>query len=155
MENGKEFLHNYIKKHGLKKSAQRDKILDIFLSVGGHLSVDNLTEIVKEKHPEIGYSTIYRSLYLMQKAGIAERVELGDGITRYENMLGNKRHYHFVCQQCGKLIEFYDPLIESKIKISAAEADFSIERYRLDAFGVCSECRKKNNHSPKTKNSEG
>lgn len=141
MSRAEQNLDHYLKKNGLKRSKQRDRILEIFLGSDRHLSAEDLLELVKKKYPNIGYSTVYRSLALFHEAGIARVVQIGDGVTRYEKSIKDKEHHHFVCERCGKLIEFSDDSIGDIVEKHARRKRFAVSRSRLDVFGICKECR--------------
>ncbi|MBD3170024.1 MAG: transcriptional repressor [candidate division Zixibacteria bacterium] len=136
-----EYLNIYQKKHGLKRSRQRNRILEIFLSTDRHVSAEDLLEMVKKKYPDIGYSTVYRSLNLFHKAGIARLVEIGDGVARYENALKQKQHHHLICENCGRILEFTDPKVDEMIEKNARKKKFKVTRRRIDVFGLCDRCR--------------
>src|SRR5262245_41419424 len=63
----KEVFAEYLRGHGLKRSEQREAILDAFLRSDRHLSVDDLLALVQKKHPEVGRTTVYRTLKLLQQ----------------------------------------------------------------------------------------
>ena len=67
----KEVLNAYLLKNHLKRSEQREAILDAFLRAEKHVSVDDLLNIVQKRHPDIGRTTVYRTLKLLQEAGRA------------------------------------------------------------------------------------
>src|SRR4026209_2515571 len=70
-------LSEYLVQHGLKRSTQREVILDAFLRAGTHVSVEDLLRIVKRKDPAVGRTTIYRTLKLFQEAGLASELLVG------------------------------------------------------------------------------
>ena len=83
-------------------------ILDAFLQAGHHVSVEDLLRIVHRRHPEIGRTTIYRTLKLFTEAGLASELLLG-GEARFEPIWKREHHDHFVCRACGEILEFYEP----------------------------------------------
>ena len=64
---------------GGKRSSKRDTILRIFLGQEGHLSADDLCDLVRREEPRIGRATVYRTLQWMVEAGIARKVDFGEG----------------------------------------------------------------------------
>ena len=80
--NREEFrvFEQYLADNGLKHSRQREVILQYFLETGGHMTVDDLYRVIHRKHPEIGRTTIYRTLKLFCDAKLAESIELKDHI---------------------------------------------------------------------------
>ena len=107
-----EVLESYIAEHKLKITKQRRVVLNVFLECKDHVSVEELYSIVSEQEPKIGLATIYRTLALLTKSGLALEMDFGDGQKRYESSFMSAHHDHMVCTECGKIIEFNHPLIE-------------------------------------------
>lgn len=137
----KELLKEYVAKHGLRNTSQREIILRAFLSAGKHITVDELFDRIKEKNPEIGYATVHRNLRLMCDSGIADEIKIGKGKTRFEPKLDHQHHDHLVCLECGQLTEVNDEKIEMLQDKLARENDFIPTRHKLEIYGVCKKCR--------------
>jgi Fur family ferric uptake transcriptional regulator len=136
-------FHDHIKKSGLKRTAQRDLILDVFLRTEGHVSSEDLYELVKTEDPSIGFTTVYRTLKLLQECGLARDVQYYDGRMLYEHDFKHAHHDHLICTSCGTLIEFYSEVIENMQDEIAARHQFRPESHSLRIFGTCKECRAK------------
>jgi Fur family ferric uptake transcriptional regulator len=135
-------LTDYIAKHGLKRSAQREAILEAFLKAGTHVSVEDLLKIVRRRDPEVGRTTIYRTLKLFQEAGLASELLFG-GEARFEPQWKRDHHDHFVCVSCGAIFEFQSEAIERAQDEIAASLGFVIEGHRHNIFGRCRKCAQK------------
>ena len=107
----KEVFAAYLAKNRLKRSEQREAILDAFLRSESHLSVDDLLQLVQKRRPDIGRTTVYRTLKLLQAAGLAQELALA-GRARFEREYKRGHHDHFICQSCGDIFEFSSPEIE-------------------------------------------
>lgn len=138
----REVLAAYLAGHGLKRSGQREVILEAFLGMGRHVSVGDLLAVVHRRHPEIGRTTIYRTLKLFQRAGLASELLLGDE-ARFEPTYNRAHHDHFVCTTCGAIIEFASPEIERLQDEIASALGFTIEGHRHHIFGRCRRCAAK------------
>ena len=136
-----EVLESYIAEHKLKITKQRRVVLNVFLECKDHVSVEELYSIVSEKEPKIGLATIYRTLALLTKSGLALEMDFGDGQKRYESSFMSAHHDHMVCTECGKIIEFNHPLIEKYQEEIAIQNGFKITSHKLDLFGHCSNCK--------------
>ena len=79
-----EALSRYLEEHGLKRTTQRDVILEAFLKAQGHVSSEDLYQTIREVNPRIGYTTVYRTMKLLCDAGLAHERHFEDGVTRYE-----------------------------------------------------------------------
>jgi Fur family ferric uptake transcriptional regulator len=135
----KEVFAAYIAKNRLKRSEQREVILDAFLRSERHLSVDDLLLLVQRRRPDIGRTTVYRTLKLLQSAGLARELVL-EGQTRFEHDYKREHHDHFICKSCGEIFEFQSPDIERIQDEIAADIGFVIEGHRHQIYGSCRRC---------------
>ena len=142
MRKEREILENFIREKGFRYTPQREEILKIFLSQERHLSSDELYKILRKKNPKIGYTTVYRTMRLLAKAGLCDEVDLGDGISRFEHKYGHEHHDHLICLKCGEASEVVKPQIEKLQDRLASEHGFTPIRHKLEIFGICRECKK-------------
>ena len=137
----RQVFREYIATKGLKQSAQRDVILEVFLKSEKHLTSDELYGMSRRRLPSIGHATVYRTLRLLCECGLCRGLKLEDGVTRYEHLYGHEHHDHLICTKCGKFVEVVDPEIE-KLQEKLAKANgFVVKRHRLELYGTCKECR--------------
>jgi Fur family ferric uptake transcriptional regulator len=101
--------------------------------------VDDLLRLVQKRRSDIGRTTVYRTLKLLQAAGLASELPLGDQ-SRFERDYKRKHHDHFICQECGEIFEFSNPQIERIQEEVAAAIGFVIEGHRHQIFGRCRRC---------------
>jgi Fur family transcriptional regulator, ferric uptake regulator len=139
----KEIFLDHLRRAGFKKTAQRELILEVFLKTEGHLSAEDLYNLVKVEDPSVGFTTVYRTLKLLHECGLAREERLGDGCKRYEHEYNHQHHDHLICTECGLLIEFYSEVIENKQDEIAAQFNFHPTHHSLRIFGLCSNCRAK------------
>ncbi len=135
----KNALARFLEQKGLKHTRQRDAILDVFLEAAGHTTSEQIYQRVREEHPSIGYTTVYRTMKLLVEAGLAEERHFDDGVIRYE--LEHEHHDHLVCLQCGAIIEFECQMIEQTQEEVASRYDFRVLRHRHELYGHCANCR--------------
>lgn len=135
----REALARYLEDHSLKRTKQREVILDVFLNADGHVSSEDLYQKIRDVNPRIGYTTVYRTMKLLVDAGLAEERHFDDGVARYE--VEHEHHDHLVCTSCGKIIEFESGLIERTQREIADKHGFLVMRHRHELYGLCSSCR--------------
>jgi Fur family ferric uptake transcriptional regulator len=135
----KEVFGAYLIKNHLKRSEQREVILDTFLRSDRHLSVDDLLQLVQKRRADIGRTTVYRTLKLLQSAGLAQELAL-DGQRRFERDYKREHHDHFICKSCGAIFEFSSPEIERLQDEIAADIGFTIDGHRHQIYGACRSC---------------
>jgi Fur family ferric uptake transcriptional regulator len=131
----------YIRKKGLRMTRQRQMVVETFLRSEGHLSTDELFELVRAQEKKIGYATVFRTLKALTDCGLARETDLADGRTRFEHHYKHPRHYHIICVECNRAIEFFSPELERVYESIVSEYEFDPVSYRFQVFGVCSKCR--------------
>lgn len=135
-----QVLKSYIESKGLKSTAQRDYIADVFFKTNTHISLEELLKKVKRKTPNIGYATVYRTMKLLTECGLAIARQFGDGQTRYENLPADGHHDHIICIKCSKIAEFQNPKIEQLQAEAAKKLGFTVINHKLELYGYCSDC---------------
>lgn len=137
----REIFLEHIQKAGLRRTSQRDLIMEIFLRTEDHLTSEDLYYLVQKEDPTVGNTTVYRTLKLLTEAGLAREVRFGDNKTYYEHHYNHEHHDHMICTECGEVIEFFSPAIESLQEQMAENFGFRPTHHSLRMWGVCSACQ--------------
>ena len=132
-----------ISEEGLNATRQRVEILNIFLNSTGHKSLAQIYAQVVKTDPKIGYTTVYRTLKLLTRLGLATQRKFGDKETRYEPASEGNHHDHLICLDCGKIVEFENQTLEALQDEIAQRHRFKISHHRLELYGRCGECNRK------------
>jgi Fur family ferric uptake transcriptional regulator len=136
---------------GGKRSGKRDRILEVFFRQGskeGHLSADDLFELVRREAAGIGRATVYRTLQWAVGAGVARKVDFGEGRSRFEPTYRHPRHFHLICTTCHRSSEFLSSDVESFIEEVAAARSFAPAQSVVQIYGTCEDCRTGRKTSP-------
>jgi Fur family ferric uptake transcriptional regulator len=88
----------------------------------------------------VGLASVYRVLDTLVEQGLVQRVDVGDGIVRYEPMRAD-HHHHLVCGECGKVERFADPQLERAIHAVEERSGYSVVAHDVVLRGACDECR--------------
>src|SRR6187200_267412 len=126
---------------GGKRSSKRDFIVNAFLRQEGHLSADDLVDLIRKEDRGISRATVYRTLQWMMDAGIARKVDFGEGRFRFEHSYRHPRHFHLICKTCNQTFEFLSSDIESLLEEVAAARNFTARQSVLQIHGTCESCR--------------
>jgi len=126
---------------GGKRSSKRERILGVFLKHEGHLSADDLVDLIRREDARISRATVYRTLQWMVDAGVARKVDFGEGRFRFEHSYRHPRHFHLICKTCNRSLEFLSSDIEALIEEIAGARRFSARQSVLQIYGTCEECR--------------
>ncbi|RLA68328.1 MAG: transcriptional repressor [Epsilonproteobacteria bacterium] len=137
-------FQDLLKKNTLKFTKQRELILKFLYEKDGHFTPEDIYMMLKKEYPEIkiGIATVYRTLTLLEESGIAGSISFGVQGKKYE--LGLKKHHdHLICASCGKIIEFYDDIIEKKQEEIAKAFNFKMTDHTMKIIGLCESCQTK------------
>jgi len=129
-----------LRKAGLKVTLPRVKILQMLESSHQrHLSAEDVYKTLLESGEDVGLATVYRVLTQFESAGLVIRHHFEGGHSVFELDQG-EHHDHLVCLQCGKVLEFMDPVIEARQEAIAEEHGFQITDHSLYLYGRCHQC---------------
>lgn len=144
VDNLMDMLKEKLKEKGYKLTPQRRATLDIIIdNQGQHLNTEEIYALVKEKCPEIGLATVYRTLQLLDEMQMISKINLDDGCSRYElnDHDEDHQHHHLICESCGTIIEVELDLLEHLEEEIEKNHDFEIKDHKVKFFGICSKCR--------------
>ena len=143
-------MKEFLRTKGFKMTPQREVIFRSFFELGKHITVDELYEKVRERDHSVGYATVWRNLKLICKVGLAEEVNLGDSVTRYDRIT-REPHGHLYCLVCKQLIEFNSEKIVGALEKISKDRGFQPDGFKIEIQGVCDQCRAKTTEAPDAK----
>jgi Fur family peroxide stress response transcriptional regulator len=126
---------------GTKRSKQREKIFQVLKRTRSHPTAEWVYERVREQMPRISLGTVYRNLSILKQQGKVRELDFGEGHSRYDAFVDE--HYHFVCEQCGGVIDLEAPRHNNLSEQLQVAVPGRVRAHRLDFFGVCSSCLEK------------
>ncbi|WP_373231326.1 Fur family transcriptional regulator [Cohnella sp.] len=137
-------INRQLMSRSYKLTAQREATVRVLLeNENDHLSAEDVFMLVKDKFPEIGLATVYRTLELLAELHIVEKMNFGDGVARYDLRSEDHAHmhHHLICTTCGKLAEIKDDWLLELEKRLEREYGFTVADHRLDFTGVYHACK--------------
>lgn len=146
MENRLGKIKKQLHSSSYKLTPQREATVRVLLEhEEDHLSAEDVYLLVKEKSPEIGLATVYRTLELLTELKIVDKINFGDGVSRYDLRQEGAAHFHhhLVCIECGSVEEIQEDLLGDVEEIVEEKWNFQIKDHRLTFHGVCRTCQKK------------
>lgn len=121
---------------GLKATLPRLKVLEVFrASPERHLAAEDVYRYLLEHNADLGLATVYRVLAQFEQTGLLKKSVLGHQRAVFELNDREQHHGHLVCTATGEVREFYDPLIEERLRATAAEMGFDLSAYVVTAYG--------------------
>lgn len=146
MEDRVDRIKKQLHTAGYKLTPQREATVRVLLEhEEDHLSAEDVYLLVKEKSPEIGLATVYRTLELLTELKIVDKINFGDGVSRYDLRKEGAAHshHHLVCIECGSVAEIQEDLLEEVEEIVERDWKFKIKDHRLTFHGICYRCQQK------------
>jgi len=138
-----ERFRRHLRDQHLPVTRQRDLIAQTVLTSDEHLSVETIQRRLKDRGERVGTATIYRTLDVLVRSGLVRAHDFGEGFKRYEPMPQQAHHEHLICLRCGKVVEFQNDRLERMIPIIADEHAFQHQRHRVEVYGLCRDCRRR------------
>ena len=123
----------------IRKSKQREAILRVLKGTSSHVTADWVYEQVRKEILNISLGTVYRNLKLLKQKGKVLELDLANHQSRFEANARN--HYHFRCEQCGRIFDVDEPVDEEINERVARKTDFKVSYHRLEFRGLCKDCQ--------------
>ena len=124
----------------LKHSRQRDMIKAFLMGRKDHPTADFVYMNVRQENPNISLGTVYRNLTLLADIGEIQRLRLGDGVDHFD--ADTSPHYHFVCTQCGSVLDLEMKSIEQITETAGKCFNGRITGHVTYFYGTCGACCK-------------
>ncbi len=124
----------------LKNSKQRDAIKSFLMTRYDHPTAETVYLNVKKEFPNISLGTVYRNLSLLSEIGEIQKLSTGIGPDRFD---GNPApHYHFICNQCGSVLDLDVTGLDHINVLASQNFDGEIEGHLIYFYGKCPDCKK-------------
>lgn len=135
-----ELAISKLKATGVRMTPQRYAILSYLLSATHHPSVDEIYKSLDPRFPNMSVATIYNNLKVFLEVGLVRELTYGDGASRFDAVMSE--HYHAICEECGKIVDFdCTPLFEVE-RVAAESTGFTVNSHRMEVYGLCTDCTK-------------
>lgn len=135
--------------HVSRWTIPREAILNLLNRTSKHLSAKEIYASLHRINPGIGLTTVYRTLDLLAKAGVINKIDIGEGQSRYEFRSGDKKehHHHLICTKCGKITDYSDfmdeelELVKKTEKNLSKKYNFIVHDHNIEFYGLCENCK--------------
>ena len=119
---------------GIRMTGQRRLIIKVLENSKDHPDVETLFERANKIDNKVSIATVYRTVKVLQTAGILEKLEFNDGRSRFEDAV-RKHHDHLIDLDTGMVIEFIDEEIEHIQKKIAKKLGYDLVGHKLELYG--------------------
>ncbi len=131
-------FENRCRENGLKITHQRLEIYRELLSSTDHPSVEAIFQRVRRRLPTISIDTVYRTLAMLEQAGMIHRIQTSEGLARYESDYG--LHHHLFCNNCHEIVDFTWELFDAMAPPPAVESWGAARKKNIVITGICRQC---------------
>lgn len=122
----------------LKYSRQRESIKACLMARKDHPTADALYTSIREQFPNISLGTVYRNLNLLVDLGEIRKLSCGDGTDHFD--YDTSPHYHFVCRNCGKIVDLTMNASKELEAEAEKQIDGKVEDHTVFFYGTCGDC---------------
>lgn len=127
---------------GHRASGPRAEVLEAMASLGCATSASEIADRLRERKSRVGLASIYRALDLLNRLELVHRIDVGEGVARYEPAhQSGEHHHHMVCDNCGTVVPFEDQWLERAIGRLSKRVEFAIAAHDVTLHGECPACR--------------
>ncbi len=139
-----------IRRAGHRRSGPREVLIELFAREGCALTVQEIDQQLRAWFDQgtveraVGIASVYRGVEMLQDLRLVARVDVGDGVARYERApleQDDHHHHHFVCDSCGLLVPFDDGALEDAIDALESRFGFRTKEHEVVLRGTCLGCR--------------
>jgi Fur family transcriptional regulator, ferric uptake regulator len=134
--------HATLERDGYRVSTPRSAVVETLAALGCSVTAKEIADRLRQRGEDVGVASIYRTLDLLDRLGLARRVDMAEGVARYEPIdPSGEHHHHLVCERCGEVTAFEDSDLERVIERLSNRVDFAIDAHDVTLRGECPSCR--------------
>lgn len=135
-------LHDAIEKlkqSGVRITPQRHAVLEFLIEAEIHPTADDIYKALEGKFPNMSVATVYNNLRVFRELGLVRELTYGDSSSRFD--WNTSKHYHVICESCGKIVDFHYPSLDEVESLAEKVTGFDVSHHRMEVYGVCQECK--------------
>jgi Fur family ferric uptake transcriptional regulator len=126
---------------GHRAGGARQAVVDLLARQSCCVSAQEIVDDLREDGTKVGLASVYRALDLLHSMNLVQKVDLGDGGSRFEPIRpGGEHHHHAVCDRCGRVTAFEDESLESALHAVGGQLRHSIDAHEVVIHGSCRRC---------------
>lgn len=127
---------------GLRSGGARVAVVEYLGGQDCCRSAQEIFDGVRADGGRVGVASVYRVLDTLTALRLVQRVEIGDGVARYERAQPDgHHHHHLVCDGCGKVEPFEDVPLERALERVAGTHGYAMDAHDVVLHGACGDCR--------------
>ncbi len=123
-----------------RETKQREAILRVLRNTRSHPTADQIYDEVRKEIPNVSKGTVYRNLQVLQEDGAVSELNLNGTLSRYEAK--QESHYHFRCEQCGRVFDLDEPVDKELDERVSKKTGFKVSHHQTEFRGLCKDCQR-------------
>jgi len=121
-----------------RRNRQRDRILALLRSTSTHPTASWIYDQLKVQFPRLSFGTVYRNLGILVNERLVNRIDFGSTFDRFDAK--TEPHYHFICEQCERIIDLEVPVDAALEHLVDASSGRKVHRHEIEFYGICESC---------------
>lgn len=131
-----------LRRAGFRSGGARSAVVEYLGRQDCCISAQQLFDGLRADGRGVGIATVYRVLEQLADLRLVHRVDLGEGVARYEPALPDgAHHHHLVCGDCGRVEPFSDAALERALSRVAGARGYDLDAHDVVLHGACGDCR--------------
>lgn len=127
---------------GYRRGGARNAVVELLERQDCALTAQEIDDRLRGQGRSVGRASVYRILELLTELRLVQRIDVGQGVARYERHVPDgEHHHHLVCDSCGQIAPFSDPSLEQAIERVSRSLSFTVDEHDVVLHGSCSDCR--------------
>lgn len=127
-----------LKKSGVRITPQRHAVLEYLMQSMKHPTADEIYKALEDKFPNMSVATVYNNLRVFLDIGLVRELTYGDSSSRFD--CNTSDHYHIICDECGKIVDFHYPSLNEVEQLAEQVTGFDVTNHRMEVYGTCEDC---------------
>ncbi|GGK08023.1 peroxide operon regulator [Lentibacillus kapialis] len=128
-----------LRNYGVRITPQRHAVLEYLLNSMVHPTADDIYKALEGKFPNMSVATVYNNLRVLRKIGLVRELTYGDSSSRFD--YNSTEHYHIICEECGKIVDFHYPTLDEVESLAEQVTGFDVSHHRMEIYGKCEKCQ--------------
>ena len=127
---------------GHRRGGARNAVVELLDRQTCALTAQEIDDRLRAQGRSVGRASVYRILELLTELRLVQRIDVGQGVARYErHQPDGDHHHHLVCDRCGRIAPFEDPALEQAIERVSRSLSFAVDDHDVVLRGACGDCR--------------
>lgn len=130
-----------LKRAGHKTGGARTAVVSLLAGQQCCLSAQEIFDALRSEGRRVGIASVYRVLDVLSGLQLVQRIDVGDGVARYEPAHPDgEHHHHLVCDDCGRVVAFEDERLEQALEGLSKRLGHEVAAHDVVLRGECADC---------------